>query len=733
MNYKDELNENQYKAVTSDAQFLRIIAGAGSGKTRVLTYRIAYLIEQMHVYPNKILAITFTNKVAKEMKERTIKLLPDYDLKGLSISTFHSFCARFLRSEISELGFPQNFFIMDDTDSLQLIKNIGETFGYKRTDENNTEAYDFIKKQKCYGRLPSDCEKMESLRLKSLFIRYFKEYERRKNELYQLDFDDLLIYTIKILETNDLIRDKWINKFNHILIDEFQDTNDLQFKLLTLLTDSHSNVYVVGDPDQTIYTWRGANQDIIMRFGEIYSPLTTIALEENYRSTPNILNISNQLISHNPGRFDKNLYTSQPKGAEVSLKNFANAINEAYYIANKINEIKIRNKNVKYSDIAVLFRSVYLTQKLENVLVAKQIPYKVYGSLKFYARAEVKDCLAYFKLIVNEDDDISFERIINIPRRGIGDKTLAILKLEAESNHVSMIKYLKNLHKYDSKLPTSLVSKLEPLFGMMDHTREKIQANEEAYSEILDEFITDIKYKDFLEEKDETKDKVLNVVALINDVRDYLKDNPESNFDEYLQNVTLYSAQDDIDNSDSVSLMTVHTAKGLEFDYVFIMGLEEGVFPNNRALLESPKAIEEERRLAYVACTRAKKELYLSYNTGYSFVSRADSQPSRFIKEMGLKVDVYSFGNNNSSSSNAEDSKKYYYQNTSNSTGNLGTLNLKNDIVWHVGDTAVHQSFGEGEVLTVEGDIITVNFKDFGVKKLIGSHPKLSRKEKVGH
>ena len=734
MNYEKELNENQYKAVTSDAQFLRIIAGAGSGKTRVLTYRIAYLIEQMHVYPNKILAITFTNKVAKEMKERTIKLLPDYDLKGLSISTFHSFCARFLRAEIIELGFPSNFFIMDDADSLQLVKNIGETFGKKRTDETNTEAFDFIKKQKCYGRLPSDCEKMETLKGKVQLIRYFKEYERKKNELYQLDFDDLLIYTIKILETNELIRNKWINKFDHILIDEFQDTNDLQFKLLTLLTDSHSNVYVVGDPDQTIYTWRGANQDIIMRFGDIYSPLKTIALEENYRSTPNILNISNELIAHNPGRFEKKLYTSKPKGSEVILKNFANAINEAYFIANKINEITIRNKDAKYANIAVLFRSAYLTQKLENVLVAKQIPYKVYGSLKFYARAEVKDCLAYFKLIVNEDDDISFERIINVPRRGIGDKTLAILKLEAENNHVSMIKYLKNLHKYDSKLSSSVVSKLQPLFGLMDQTREKIEENEEAYSEILDDFITDIKYKDFLEEKDETKDKVLNVIALINDVRDYLKENPESNFDEYLQNVTLYSAQDDIDNSDSVSLMTVHTAKGLEFDYVFIMGLEEGVFPNNRALLDSPKAIEEERRLAYVACTRAKKELYLTYNSGYSFISRADSTPSRFIKEMGLKVNLYSFGENTSASnSNTSEEKKYYYSNSNNKIGNLGTLNLKNNITWHVGDIAMHQNFGEGEVLNVEDDIITVNFKDFGVKKLMGSHPKLSKKEKVGH
>ena len=735
MNYKNELNENQYKAVTSEAQFLRIIAGAGSGKTRVLTYRIAYLIEHMNVYPSKILAITFTNKVAKEMKERTIKLLPDYNLRGLSISTFHSFCARFLRSEISELDFPSNFFIMDDTDSLQLIKNIGETFGFKRTDDNNAEAFDFIKRQKCYGRMPSDCENMVSLRGKTLLIRYFKEYERRKNELYQLDFDDLLIYTIKILETNEVVRDKWINRFDHILIDEFQDTNDLQFKLLTLLTDSHTNVYVVGDPDQTIYTWRGANQDIIMRFGDIYSPLTTIALEQNYRSTPNILKISNELIKHNPGRFDKNLYTSNASGADVTLKSFPNAINESYFITNKINEIKIKDKGAKYSDIAVLFRSAYLTQKLENVLVAKHIPYKVYGSLKFYARAEVKDCLAYFKLIVNEDDDISFERIINVPRRGIGDKTLAILKLEAQNNHVSMVKYLKNLYKYDSKLPSSLAAKLEPLFGIIDKTREKIEENEEAYSEILDEFITEIKYKDMLEEKDETKDKVLNVVALINDVRDYLKDNPESNFDEYLQNVTLYSAQDDIDNSDSVSLMTAHTAKGLEFDYVFIMGLEEGVFPNNRALLESPKAIEEERRLAYVACTRAKKELYLTYNTGFSFVSRSDSTPSRFIKEMGIQINnVYAFGSNNNVKKNEDDSKKYYYSNpNSNSLGNLGTINLKNNITWHVGDLAVHQTFGEGEVLKVEDDIITVNFKDFGVKKLLGTHPKLSKKERIGH
>ncbi len=731
MNYKDELNEKQYEAVTSKAQYLRIIAGAGSGKTRVLTYRIAYLIDKMDVHPYNILAITFTNKVAKEMKERTMKLLPDVNLNGLSISTFHSLCARFLRSEISELGFPSNFFIMDDTDSLALIKDIGETFGYKRTDEVNKDAFNFIKNQKCYGKLPSDCENI--IRGHELYLRFFKEYERRKNELYQLDFDDLIIYTIKILETDEDVRRKWIDHFRYILVDEFQDTNDLQFKLLVLLSDETTNVYVVGDPDQTIYTWRGANQKIIMNFEKTYHPLTTIALEENYRSTPNILKISNQLISHNPGRFEKNLFTKLPKGKDVTLKEFPSPFAEARYVANTITEIKLRHREAKYSDIAVLFRSAYLTQKLENVLVSQKIPYKVYGSLKFYQRAEVKDCLAYFKILINEDDDISFERIINIPRRGIGDKTLSLIKVEAQKNKTSIVKFLKNLDKYDTSVPRTVLKKLEPLFGIMEKTKEKLVKKDESYSEVLDDFLTEIDYKDYLEEKDDLSDKLLNVVALINDIRDYLKNNPNSNFDEYLQNISLYSAQDDIDNSNSVSLMTVHTAKGLEFDYVFIIGLEEGVFPNNRALNENPKSIEEERRLAYVACTRARKELYLTFNNAFNYSTNSPSTASRFIKEMGISVPKYRFSgfgsiysSSSASNNNQNEPKKYYYNGTQQ-TSSATSFN-SNNIIWKVGDIAVHQTFGEGVVIGVDGDLIKVNFKNFGLKTLIGTHPKLSKK-----
>ncbi len=731
MNYEKELNKNQYKAVTSDAQFLRIIAGAGSGKTRVLTYRIAYLIDKMGVNPYNILAITFTNKVAKEMKTRTISLLPNENLRDLSINTYHSWCARFLREEIHVLGFPRSFIIMDEDDSLSLVKSVGEGFGYKRGDDRNKKAYDFIKTQKCYGRLPSETETKVMGHEEE--IKYFYDYEKRKNEMFQLDFDDLIIYTIRILESNADIKEKWTRRYRHILIDEFQDTNDLQFKLLTLITDSSSNVYVVGDPDQTIYTWRGANQKIILDFDKVYRPTTTITLDENYRSTPNILAISNALISKNKDRYEKNLFTENHSGADVELKAFSRAVDEANFIANKIEEIRFKDKNLKYKDFAVLYRSSYLTQKLENVLVAKHIPYKVFGALKFYSRAEVKDCLAYFKILMDENDDISFERIINVPRRKIGDKSISVLKAESQRDHLSMIHYLKEIHKHDTELKSTVVSSLEELFKAMDKTRERLLQNYEAYSEVLNEFLQTIGYYDYLESDDETKDKIDNVKALIDDVRSYLKSNPESNFTEYLQNVSLFSAQDDINDSDTVSLMTVHTAKGLEFDYVFLMCLAEGVFPNGRALLENPKSIEEERRLAYVACTRAKKQLFLSYNSDYSHSLGSYPLPSQFLTDMGLKPIVHSF--NPYFNTSEDDSKKYRYDfdkytpHNDAPNANIIDLTKRNNIKWNVGDTAIHQVFGEGKVIKVEDDIIEVDFKDFGKKSLLGNHPKLSKKD----
>ena len=352
--------------------------------------------------------------------------------------------------------------------------------------------------------------------------------------------------------------------------------------------------------------------------------------------------------------------------------------------------------------------------------------------MKFYSRKEVKDCLAYFKLLINEDDDVSFERIINVPRRKIGELTTKKIVAEANLNNVSMIKFLKNIHHYETSLNASIVSKLDDLFILMDETRAKITQNLEAYSEVLDDFITKIGYKDYLEENDDTKDKIENVRALIDDIRSFLKQNPESKFEDYLQNVSLLSYQDEIDDTDTVSLMTIHTAKGLEFDYVFVVGLIQNVFPNNRALLASSKSkLEEERRLAYVAFTRAKKELYLTLNRDYSYYTQSYNSPSQFIKEAGIDLETFSIKNlyNNNERLYKYDFDKTKSSESKNLSSNIINLNEKNKIKWNVGDIAIHKVFGEGKVIKVEEDFVVIDFIDYGKKTLLASHPTLSKKE----
>ncbi|MBR1581813.1 MAG: exodeoxyribonuclease V subunit gamma [Bacilli bacterium] len=733
MQLKNELNEKQYEAVTSRSRFLRIIAGAGSGKTRVLTYRIAYLISELGVEPFQILAITFTNKVAKEMKERTAKLLPDFNLNGLTISTFHSFCAMFLRREIEAMEYSRNFIIYDEEDQKRLVKMIAESFGHKKSDEIVDDALSFIGYYKAKGELPGDVNVVSLPEHKRKLFNFFVEYEKRKAEAKALDFDDLLIYTIKILENFPDVREKYASKFLHILIDEFQDTDNVQYKLLRLLCGRRTNVYVVGDPDQTIYTWRGANQDIILNIEDDFYPMETIILNENYRSTTPILNAANKLISHNKKRVPKDLYTKRESSNNIVLKIVEKPEDEGKFVAGEIRQLMFHNKDLKYSDFAVLYRSAYLSLKIENALTSQRIPYKVYGGTKFYSRKEIKDCLAYFRLLLNEDDDVSFERIINVPRRKIGETSVTIIKKEAGFAGLSMYKYVKNVHKYDSELKPNVINSLFALFEVLDETRAKLDQNLEAYSEVLDEFLNKIKYKDYLEEDDETKDKIENVRALIDDVRSYLKGNPESNFADYLQNVTLLSAQDEIENSDNVNLMTVHTAKGLEFKYVFVIGLNQGVFPNSRAVDDRrEEGLEEERRLAYVAFTRAKDFLYVTLNRGYSFQAKENLTPSMFISEAGLQVARKPL----ESLYNSSNERLYRYNPYSELDAkraevqkNIVDLSKNNGIKWNVGDLCIHKVFGEGKVTEVVDEFIVVNFVSYGVKRLLGSHPTLSKKE----
>lgn len=741
MDYTNLLNERQYEAVSASDKYLRIIAGAGSGKTRVLTYRIAYLIEKFNVAPYKILAITFTNKVAKEMKERTLNLLPDYDLTGLTISTFHSWCARFLRTEIEVIGFPRNYVIYDDDDQLRLVKEIGTKYGYKKGDSINKQALSYISRFKSEGKLPSDVNK-DSKYYNETFFNYFVDYEKAKNEAKALDFDDLLIYTVKILEQFEDIRLKYSRRYHDVLIDEFQDTNDLQFKLLSYLIGPDTNLYVVGDPDQTIYTWRGANQRLILDMDKIFIPLRSIVMDQNYRSTTQILGAANKLISHNKNRLPKDLFTTNADGKEVTLKNLDSGILEAQYVATTIEEIMKKNPLATYKDFAILYRSSYLSLKIENALMNRRIPYNVYGGLKFYSRKEIKDCLAYFRLMVNPLDNVSFDRIVNVPKRGIGEKSIETLKEEAEKYHLSLFNYVKEIYEHESLLKEAVKNKLTSLVDKIDKCSKKLLVNEEAYSETLDDFLKDIGYIDYLSDLDDDDNALDNVNALIDDVRTYLKNHQDSSFDEYLQNVTLLTSQDDMDSSNKVSLMTVHTAKGLEFNYVFCIGLNEGVFPNARATNErNLEGLEEERRLAYVAFTRAKKELYVTLNRDYNYTNGTNNLPSRFIKEAGLELAKYSFGFNEGNS--YRDGNRLYKVDLDKYTSGSGikkneprernaqkftSINSGNNIKWNVGDTAIHKMFGVGKVIEVKGDIIVVDFLDFGTKKLLGSHQALSKK-----
>lgn len=725
INYLKTLNSNQYQAVTTNQQYVRIIAGAGSGKTRVLTYRIAYLIEELGVNPWNILAFTFTNKVAKEMKERAVKLV-DVPSSQLLISTFHSFCALFLRREISVLNFPSNYCIIDDQDQEKIIKDIAVSHGFLKSDKIVGLALQYISMKKCKGIYPGDITiKKLTFPQEDLCLKFFYEYEHIKAKNYSLDFDDLLLKTIQILEEFPEVKAKINAQYRHILIDEFQDTNDVQFKLVKLLMSPETSLYVVGDPDQTIYTWRGANQDIILKFNDNFPAVITIILDENYRSTCCILGHANNLISRNRMRVSKDLVTNNEKGQDVILYKGTSQKNEAKWVADQIEKIKASHDDFTYGDVAVLYRSNFLSMEIETVLTQRRIPNAVYGGIRFYQRTEIKDLLAYFRLINNPNDDLSFYRIINIPRRGIGEVTINYLKEETAKYDVSLYTYIKNINLYDSQLRLKFTSSLTTLIKLIDEVRETLDEKLEAPVAILNDFVDAISYTSYLSMLDDGEDRIQNTKALLQNIGDYFKEDESYTLDSYLQNVALFNAQDEIKDEPKVKLMTIHSAKGLEFNYVFIIGLNENVFPSYRAILDSGNiGLEEERRLCYVAITRAKKQLFVSYNSDYSFVYQTNLSPSRFIREANFKEPVI-IKNEPVSSYRTT----YQKQNAANEerVRMLSNLNNSNAIKWVVGDTVIHKIFGNGIVEEIKGDLIIVNFEKHGIKKILGTHSSVSK------
>lgn len=731
-----DLNANQKEAVLDDSKYLRIVAGAGSGKTRVLTMRIVHLIEEENVYPNKILAITFTNKAANEMKERIRQMLQN-EVTQPWISTIHSLCVRILREDITCMGWPKNFTVLDADDQKTILK---EAYKQIQIDANTYpfgSMLDYISNNKSAeisvdrafelaGDFSGDKTKAE----------VYKYYVKRQNDMYALDFDDLILWVVRMFKTYSEVLTKWQNRFSYIHVDEFQDIDKIQYKLIKQLTGPFNHLYVVGDPDQTIYSWRGADVNIIMNFEKDFKGVKTIMLNENYRSTNCILNGANSVIRNNKNRLDKELFTSRTSNEKITHYASANDEYEAAYVANKISELHREGK--AYKDIAVLYRSNYLSRSIEKALLDERIPYIIYGGLRFYDRQEVKDALCYLRLVVI-GDDLALQRIINKPKRGIGNKTMELIADTARNENKTMLEVLETENIFSGKAKVTLndfVNKVNRWKKMAESKKIETFA---LFETILDES----GYKAMLEEDHET-DRLENLKELIDDIKEFTENYPDSSLDEYLQQVSLYGDREETMSGDYIQLMTVHAAKGLEFDTVFVTDMNDGIFPNERAMNEGSRGVEEERRLAYVAFTRAKNKLYLTEAGGFSFILQRARQTSRFIKEIDDEY-IENTGVGNEEHDAFRNRQTLYGQRRENtfyerdekrelySFSEKGEVeSIKREVSssgYKTGDHLTHVKFGEGVVISCKGGIVEIAFPyPYGVKKIAAGHPSLKKK-----
>ena len=622
----DSLNEEQIKPAMDTDGAILVTAGAGSGKTRLLTERISYLIKECGVDPYNILAITFTNKATNEMRERILKFCPSAD--SLWISTFHSMCARILRENISELdGFNRFFTIYDTTDKDKLLKKIVSDLGFE-----SDRVKDFaceIDKAKNLGFDPDEYYQITEFKSDAMDTK--KVYSAYQNELKNnnaLDFDDLLVKTLELFKHSPNILRRYQERFRYIHIDEFQDTNLVQYKIAKCLAGYHKNIFVVGDEDQCIYGWRGANIENIMNFRQDFDNVKCYKLERNYRSTKNVLNIANKLIKNNTSRIEKVLWTDNEEGELPVYFSAYDETKEAEYVAGSI--YNLINRGVQPNQIAVLFRLSAISRLIEEKLLSYNLPYVVSGIFKFFERAEIKNVLAYLRLTVNPKDNESLKRIINFPKRGIGNVSIEKIEALAKSNGVSMLDVV--LGDYD--LPKALKEKLESL----KYVYTNLPDSKEGMYNFCEKLVKNAEiYGVYNKQVDEDNDRLLNISQLMQSIKSFENQNPNSELSDYLESITLQNSIEETDDANnSVSVSTIHASKGLEFDYVYIMGAEEGLFPISRAVGLDDE-IEEERRLMYVAITRARKKVFITNaKSRYLYHDRSYTMPSRFIKEMDL-------------------------------------------------------------------------------------------------
>lgn len=710
------LNKEQQQAVQHTEGPLLILAGAGSGKTKVLTVRIAHLLAQ-GVNPYEILAITFTNKAAKEMKSRVEGLVGDV-ANRIWLSTFHSFCAKFLRFEIdSFLGYNSNFTIYDTSDSQAVIKSalkalnlddkyypVGAMIAAISDAKNKLLfAFDFRKQARDFYQ-----QKVADV---------YEYYERELRKNNALDFDDLLLVAVKLLQSNAAVLDKYSHRFRYVMIDEYQDTNHAQYVLAKLLASHWKNIAVVGDADQSIYAWRGADIQNILDFEKDYPNCTSIKLEQNYRSTKIILDAANAVIDNNEGRPEKNLWTDKTEGTKIQHFTAQSEHEEAAFIGDTIAK-KHDIHDVPYGDMAILYRTNAQSRVLEEALIKRALPYTMVGGTKFYDRKEIKDVLAYLRVLYNPFDDLSLLRIINVPKRSIGATTVAKLQDYAREKGTSLFMTLTQLHLIDS-IKGKTKEKLEE-FGILIFTLVS-EMEDKTVLDILESILDRTGYLAQLEESTDPQDQARaeNIGELLSVAKDFQDTNPSGTVEDFLEQVALVNDVDSFEQEEAkVTLMTLHAAKGLEFPIVFLCGLEEGLFPHSRTLM-NPEEIEEERRLAYVGITRAEKELYISNATTRTVFGRTSSYlPSRFIDEIpeelvdGLRA----------KRKVPDDIKRHVPQHMSVTSRPVTKPIVRNEVIadWKVGDTAIHSKWGNGKVINVTGEgagmKLTIEFPTQGVR-----------------
>lgn len=762
----DKLNEVQREAASYIGKPLLILAGAGSGKTRVLTYRIAYLLEEKICAPWEIMAITFTNKAAKEMKERVENLVGEA-AKDIWLGTFHSVCVRILKREIEHIGYTRNFNIIDELDKQKIIKEIMKKLDISDKDfpvnsviYEISSAKDKLKDAKIYSIECSGDYRKEKI------AKIFEQYQITLKENDSLDFDDIICLTVKLFKENPDRLEYYQKKFKHVLVDEYQDTNHAQFELIRLLVESHGNICVVGDESQSIYGFRGADISNILEFEKQYKDAKVIKLEQNYRSTKTILDVANSVINNNKSKLDKKLWTNNDDGEKIKYFTARNEYEEGGYIVDSIDSLA-RKENLSYKDFAVLYRTNAQSRAIEEMLIREGVPYKLIGGTKFYSRKEIKDLIAYLKLINNYKDNVSLTRIINEPKRGIGDTSLDKLRELAEQNGLSLFEYISHGDSMSSIRAAGSMLEFKNTIDSLIAVKDKLKV-----SELINEVLDKTGYeKELMKEKSiENENRIENIYELIGVAKEFEEENVENSLVDFLDSIALISDVDSLeDTENTVTLMTMHNAKGLEYPVIFLVGMEEGLFPSRRSI-EEESGVEEERRLCYVGITRAMKSLFMTNakqrtmygNTTYTIPSRFISEvPENYFDELSMENvksgkntrnetyndREYGASQRKLNSSFINSSKVSVDNNLYSSSANFGVdvtsflkninigqkvKSVENDISWiKEGVRVSHKKFGNGVIKNVEpenDDIkVEIVFERVGMKRLMAKYAGLQK------